>query len=266
MSNRIRKTRPQTVCVRKHGRASVSASVTIEAALAVPVFFFALVCLIYLLELMAIGTAVRSGLQYAGKQAAKEAYAAPLLQPSSLEADVVESIGAYRLERSLIEGGSGGIHCDSSWMSMGTGIGQITASYQLRIPIPIFSLPLIEYEETMRIKGWTGYEKGGFGKEEDETVYVTETGLVYHKDYHCTYLDLSIRMVQGKEISGLRNESGGRYYACEHCGGKGGEPAYITDYGDRYHSSLSCSGLKRTVYAVPLSEVIGKGACSKCGH
>ena len=73
-------------------------------------------------------------------------------------------------------------------------------------------------------------------------------------------------MVQGKEISGLRNESGGRYYACEHCGGKGGGPAYITDYGDRYHSSLSCSGLKRTVYAVPLSEVIGKGACSKCGH
>ena len=106
--------------------------------------------------------------------------------------------------------------------------------------------------------------KGGFGKEEDETVYVTETGLVYHKDYHCTYLDLSIRMVQGKEISGLRNESGGRYYACEHCGGKGGGSAYITDYGDRYHSSLSCSSLKRTVYAVPLSEVIGKGACSKC--
>ena len=160
----------------------MSASVTIEAALAVPVFFFALVCLIYLLELMAIGTAVRSGLQYAGKQAATEAYTAPLLQASSLEADVVESIGAYRLERSLIEGGSGGIHCDSSWMSMGTGIGQITASYQVRIPIPIFSLPLIEYEETMRIKGWTGYEKGGFGKEEDETVYVTETGLVYHQD------------------------------------------------------------------------------------
>lgn len=127
-------------------------------------FLFALVCLIYLLELMAIGTAVRSGLQYAGKQAAKEAYAAPLLQPSSLEADVVESIGAYRLERSLIEGGSGGIHCDSSWMSMGTGIGQITASYQVRIPIPIFSLPLIEYEETMRIKGWTGYEKGALAK------------------------------------------------------------------------------------------------------
>ena len=256
----------QKVCFIKSGRASASASVTVEAAMAVPIFFLAVVCLIYLLELMAVGTAVRSGLQYAGKRAAQEAAMAPVIMPSRLEADVVKSIGAGRLERSLVEGGSSGIHCAQSYMSPGTGIGQITARYQIRIPIPMFSVSLIPYEETMRIKGWTGYEKGAFGGTDEETVYVTETGLVYHKDYHCSHLDLSVRMVSGEDLPGLRNESGGKYYACEHCKGVSGGAVYITDTGDRYHSSLSCSGLKRTVYAVPLSEVAGKGACSRCGH
>jgi len=117
----------------------------------------------------------------------------------------------------------------------------------------------------MKIKTWTGYEKSGFGTSEDETVYVTATGMVYHRDYHCTYLDLSIHMVSKEELEGLRNDSGGKYYPCEHCGGGWGG-VYITDSGDRYHGSLSCSALKRTVYAVPLSEAAGKGACSKCGQ
>lgn len=47
-------------------------SVTAEAAVAVPVFFLAVVTMLYLLEMMAVHTAVRSGLQYAGKKTAKE--------------------------------------------------------------------------------------------------------------------------------------------------------------------------------------------------
>ena len=47
-------------------------SVTAEAAVAVPVFFLAVVTMLYLLEMMAVHTAVRSGLQYAGKKATKE--------------------------------------------------------------------------------------------------------------------------------------------------------------------------------------------------
>ena len=97
-------------------------------------------------------------------------------------------------------------------------------------------------------------------------VYVTETGLVYHKDYHCSHLDLSIRMTHLELVEGLRNENGGKYYPREHCVKGNGGNIYITNSGDRYHSSLSCSGLKRTIYAIPISEAAGKGACSRCGQ
>lgn len=252
------------------GRASASASkkgsITVEAAMAVPIFFLAVVSLLYLMEIMAIQTSVRSGLQYAGKQAAEEACITRVILPSGVESDVVHAIGAERLERSIVIGGSSGIRCSESWMSPGTGVGELVAVYQMRLPVPVFGIQPVEYRETMRIKAWTGYEKTGLLKENDETVYMTETGLVYHKDYHCTYLELSIHAVELSDIGNLRNKDGGKYYPCEHCGKSGGGCVYITDTGNRYHSSLACSGLKRTVYAVPLSEAIGKGACSRCAQ
>lgn len=241
------------------------ASITVEAAMAVPLFFFAVISLLYLMEIMAIQTSVRAGLQYAGKELAKEAYTVSTVIPWKLEEDIVNGIGAGRLDRSIVVGGSGGIHCQKSRMSAITGIGNLVAEYEVRLPIPMFGLSPVTYRQEMKVKGWTGYEKSGFIEPDEQTVYVTETGLVYHKNYHCTYLDLSIHMVQSSQMNELRNEDGGKYYPCEHCTHGTQEGVYITDTGNRYHNSFACSGLKRTIYAVPVSEVAGKGACARCG-
>ena len=101
---------------------SQKASITIEAAMAVPIFFLAVVCLLYLMEIMAIRTSVRCGLQYAGKMAAEEACAMNVIMPSKIENDVVHAIGAERLERSIVLGGCRGIRCDESRISLRTGI------------------------------------------------------------------------------------------------------------------------------------------------
>ena len=186
--------------------------------------------------------------------------------PSKVERDVVYAIGETRMERSIIAGGSSGMDCSASRMSVRTGIGTLNAEYQVKIPVPVFGIRPVKCRETMKIKAWSGYEKEGLSDMGNDTVYVTENGLVYHKDYHCSYLDLSIRMTHMGTVSGLRNESGGRYYPCEHCMKGNAGTIYITNFGDRYHSSLSCSGLKRTIYAIPVSEAAGKGACSKCGR
>ena len=137
------------------------------------------------------------------------------------------------------------------------------------MPIYTFGKLALSCKEEFQIKGWTGYEKEFGFQEKEDIVYVTETGMVYHRNSQCTYLDLSIRMVGEKEIGKLRNENGAKYKACEKCGRKAGKNVYITNVREVGHSvasTIGCSGLKRKVYAIPISEALGKGECSRCGN
>ena len=245
--------------------ASVRGSVTVEAAMAIPLFFFCIICFLYLMEMSVIQTSVRAGLSAAEKEIAVEAYALPVVVPTEVEKKVVQAIGKERLDRSLIMGGSEGIDCGESYISPTTGIGKLVAEYQVELPIPTFLIPSITYHVNMKIKGWTGYENGSFLSDAD-IFYMTPSGSVYHTDYNCSYLDLSIRTVGVGEVDSLRNKDGGKYYACSCCKDNPSSVVYITDYGTNFHSSLSCSGLKRTVIAVDAGETEGRSACSKCGH
>ena len=245
--------------------AFTSGSITIEASFVVPIFFFAAICLLYLFEIMAIQTAVRSGMSYAGKKQAEEMYGGLIASPGSLEEDIARAIGEDRLERSIIVGGSQGITCNQSYISQTTKVLTLEVEYKVKIPFPLFSLSEIPYREVMQIKGWTGYVPTGFAGEREKVVYITETGVVYHENYKCTHLDLSIQLVAKEGIEELRNQYQGRYTPCNRCGnGAGGDGVYITDTGNHYHNQIACSGLKRTIFAIPISEAIERGACSRC--
>lgn len=240
-------------------------SVTVEAVICIPLFLYAAICLIWMLQLRAIQIRVRCALHEAGTQLAFELTEVPFLLPSDLENKITDIIGQEVLEKSMI---SGGIQCNESFMWPSTGIMELKAKYKVKLPVPFFRIPKLEYEESMRIKAWTGYVKNGIGNggNIETIVYVTETGIVYHKDYHCSYLEPSLRQVSKEAMDSLRNVSGGKYYPCVVCARKESNHYYITDYGEKYHTSLSCVGIKRKIYAVPLSEVKGKGVCSKCGQ
>lgn len=239
------------------------ASVTVEAVVCIPLFLYAAVCLIWMIELRATQLSVRSALGEAAREMTVELSEVPILIPTRLEEKINELLGDKRIKQSLI---ADGIHCEKSYIWGNTGIMELTAEYEAKLPFPQFAIPNLFYQEKMRVKVWNGYVKGGKSNIDIETiVYVTETGVVYHKDYRCNYLDLTVKTVSRDEVGNLRNKDGSKYYPCEYCASGIGENIYITDYGNRYHSSTTCSGLKRKIYAVPLSEVKGKGACSKCG-
>ena len=244
-------------------KATIHGSVTVEAVICIPLFLYASICLIWMLELRTLQLTVRCALQEAGKNMAYSLVEVPVLVPAVLEGDVVNIIGRDRLENSCIVDG---IQCDKSYVRINTGVVELSASYKVRLPVPEFVIKPLCYEEKMRMKIWNGFYKTDISNWEHETVvYISETGLVYHLDSTCTYLEPSIKQVQASEIGNLRNEGGGKYYACGLCLADKKEEVYITSYGNRYHGSSLCSRIKRTVYAVSLQDVKGKGACSKCG-
>ena len=141
------------------------------------------------------------------------------------------------------------------------------AAYHIRLPIRIFWLWDFAMEQRADCRKWTGWSAAE-GSDEDQWVYVTQTGTVYHREYSCTHLELSIRSVAEAEIAALRNENGEAYRKCMQC--RYAENAfgrlYITNQGDCYHKDLGCSGIKRTVRMIRLSEVGTRRPCSRCGQ
>ena len=240
-------------------------SVTIEAAFGIPLFLFAALCLIWLIEIQSIKISITAAAQSAAKSAAEDTAVIPVLNTIKLKSDIVSLIGEDRINRSIIRGGSSGISCWKSYVSPATGEMNIKVEYDIMVPIPVIGSPSASLEEEFTISSWNGRNNDQLGGENREIVYMTENGSVYHEDYNCSYLRLSLRYVPYEELGSIRNESGGRYHACEKCViGSAMTGVYITENGNKYHNTLCCSGLKRTIYAVKRSETGGMGGCSRC--
>lgn len=82
---------------------------------------------------------------------------------------------------------------------------------------------------TITVHAWTGAEEqenSGKTEKQEEMVYVTESGSVYHRKLGCRYLKVSIQQVAGSGISSMRN-SYGKYAACESCS-RGQKPREVS--------------------------------------
>ena len=102
-------------------------------------------------------------------------------------------------------------------------------------------------------------------KPEEDVVYVTATGTVYHESKSCVYLMVRVSEVPYPQITGKRNTSGKKYTACSRCITKA-EPdkVYISAGGERYHQRADCPALKRVVQERKRAEV-ELPSCSRCG-
>lgn len=240
-------------------------SFTVEAAVVIPVTagFFAVILMFF--RIFQIETQVQASLIYAGRVAAVQADSENESATAARAAVLFyKKTAGQKLLKQYIKGGNLGISLAGSKASGDYVI--LEADYRIKIPVGFFYIDGVSVSQNSISRKWTGVIAGS-DKTEGEWVYITPEGHVYHRKKTCTYLDLSIRSTKLASIGLRRNKSGQKYRVCEQCIGKNTESmwVYITDYGDCYHTDLACSGLKRTIYHIPLSETEGRRPCSKCG-
>ncbi len=256
------------------------ASMTVEAAFVLPFFLFAFMNIISILEIYRLQSNMSAAMHRTVKEMSVAAYEYRELFDTDAKkaqslgitylwaANRVENIlGEQYLDGSPLKGGKTQISWYKSSVLEEDDCIDLIATYTVKPPVSIVGFGDFKMYNRVLARAWTGYDNAAACADgaSELIVYITPDGTVYHKSRACSYLKLSIVPVSMELIESERNEGGAKYYPCEECGNEARSTVYITNYGTRYHSSLSCSKLKRTILAVPISEVGGRGACSKCG-
>lgn len=245
------------------------AGMTVEAAVTVPLLLLFFLSMGSMIELLCLHGNVQFALWQAGTEAAvygstlaDSDAAASILSSLYLEERVKAILGKEYLDKAPVQGGSSGLKVLALAKD---DVLTVTAVYRAGVAgLPV--LPDITLSNVFCSHMWTGGGLSGQGQE-TQTVYVTETGTVYHRSRDCTHLLLSVRAIDAALIGQQRNEWGRKYGACDRCAsGPWPSTLYITREGLCYHYNEKCSGLKRTVYVRELSELPGSyRPCSRCG-
>lgn len=279
----------------------VKGSLTVEAAFVMPMVIYIVAAFSYLMMVMGLQIMLQEALDMAGRRLAGYAYVYEQIGTFAFEAEeevmqkepglgdlvkyglnsayawklVREYAGEDWLERYFIINGENGVWIAGGDMLSEDDIIDLVLRYTVKIPYLPGEGVGLHMVSRCRVKAWTGFEKKVAKAEEEteeEIVYITETGKVYHTNINCSHLRLSIDEVAFYNLEYVRNQSGGKYYACERCYRKNGgadvgaDKIFITKTGDRYHSDKGCSGLKRTVSEIPISQVGERGKCKRCGQ
>lgn len=216
---------------KKASRQALPGNMTVEAALVMPLFLFAIMNLCSMLLMFQTFSAQEAGLHQTGRELALLAY--------DTQEDGEQDIRLVKISR-------------------------------IKPFIPEAAFPEAAIVNGCVMHKWIGYDvsqgNGTETGEKEEMVYITKSGTAYHRERSCVYLNPSVEMTGQKQAAASKNQGGSRYTPCEICGGNS-EVVYVTRDGNRYHSTVTCSGLRRTIDYVTLEQALaaGRHACPRCG-
>lgn len=279
---------------RKVGTGLLGASMTVEAAVVLPLllfFFLNLMSAVEMLRLhgnvalslwengrvMAVGGYVYdriSGDRAAGEETLIAGTGDMLLELGitalsdyGLWTAMVRDMGEDYLEGSPLAYGKNGLNfLESRYME--EDCIDVKVTYRVA---PYFDVPgFTSFRMVNRyyVRAWTGYQV--YYAEEESTgdiayVYVTEYGEVYHARVDCSHLKRNVRSVTLSASQSMTNSNGEKYVRCMLCRGESGDVVYLTPSGNRYHDSPECPALVRNIRLIEREAAEARyRPCSRC--
>ena len=274
----------------KDKRVYLKASLTVEAALGLPLILFAMVVLLMPVRIMnadmrmqAAAEAVvidASKYQYTVKElkkyenenatsnaAAEEEHNSNAEECKSITSDA--ALGAYAALRAVKEVDDERLNIISftgSRFMREDDMIVVRLDYEYQLPFPVLHLGSITQEAVASRRAWTGKDgsDGATGiseSEDDEIVYIGKNPTRYHLSPTCHYLSNNYNTV----TVGSDGRASGRK-PCDRCGegAATGQTVYVTPEGDKFHTDKNCSSMRSYPQAVKRSEVEYLGCCSYC--
>ncbi len=256
---------------------SHAASLTVEAALELPVFFVLIAIVLQYACVMRTAAQFSGHLTETAQEMAIAAYkqeygdANNIIRGALSDAWATTQVINKAEDKDAVRLAS---FLNSSYMKDGDRI-RLVLSYQPKPKYALITLPFTFFVQKAVVRGWVGKD-GYSGRQKDDnaeenktpqTVLVTEHGSVYHTDPDCCHLKVTVIPISESQLSHARNTNGEKYHKCPYCGNDGDEgnhQRYIDPYGNCWHTSLDCPSLMRTVHEVDLDECGHMHECKDC--
>lgn len=237
------------------------ASLTVEAAMVIPVFIFAFWVMLYGIRITQLQSKIQYALNVTAEQMGTYADIKSNLAASGL---FLANLKGCEADVSFVSGNWAGFRFGKSKIQKDNKIIYLQADYKIKLPQLLgtrITAPCVQ----------SVYSRAFFGKSlqkmnSEKIVYITTGQTVYHTSIKCSYLNLSIQKISEGELKKQENNYLKRYTACSICKKKECFGyVYITRDGTRYHNTLACKSLKRTIERILLEEVDNRRLCSRCG-
>lgn len=241
-------------------RKKARASLTIEAAVIIPLFIWALCTLLGVLDCYRIQSLVKTSIHQSAMELGMYAYDTERENEGIHIINSAYCIAYAQAHLPELE--------DNVTVSMGKSHYRdntvtLVATIEYKFSISLFPLPVLKFINVSEVDSWVGESRENVKSSNTvyEMVYITESGSVYHTSASCSHIDIKVYETKKKQISK-------KYDACQKCCKKqvieNRDSVYYTKTGECYHITKNCSSLKRLVRMVDIEQVGNLSMCKRC--